>query len=349
MLMVSSLAASPAAVSGHYRSRSSRSGDLAFGCSSTITSAAHARFNQALARRIEWIHHGLFESSEAESWLHADDPDPTVAAPQFSASLKTRELPHFFQQLSRLRLLTPAEEVQLFRKMNYLKYRAACAQRELDPARPDLALVHEVEQSLAASEELRNRIWGANLRLVVGLAKSCVAAQLSLDELISEGSLALWRAVEKFDFDRGFRFSTYATHVVRRTLFRLLQQRRHDLSQLSGAVHQRSQDMPEDDDGPLPVTDFDVLQTALNGLLARLNEREQLIVAARFGLREFQQPLTLQALADQLGVCKERVRQLELRAIAKLRTWAEELSPDRSGSGRSSSDRCGSAATLTES
>ena len=132
------------------------------------------------------------------------------------------------------------------------------------------------------------------------------------------------RAAEKFDFDRGFRFSTYATCAVRRELANFVEKsarRRQRFGSGVGDLLQTSLE-PELPAGLAPRVHsklFDVLA----GMLSRLDEREQKIVLARYGFKSEVGKRTFQSLGEELGVCKERVRQLEARALRKLRTIAE--------------------------
>jgi RNA polymerase sigma factor (sigma-70 family) len=221
-------------------------------------------------------------------------------------------------------LLTRDEEVALFLRLNFVKYRATVLRAALDPARPDLPLLNDIELLLAEADRTRNRIWRANLRLVVSIAKRYVNPENSFDDLVSEGNMSLLRAIECFDISRGYRFSTYATWAIRKNYHRAITKRHRertrfttvDASQLAAAqVDTRSTRSPRQ---------AGATRHTLAKLLDRLPDRERLVVSARFGFDAGEHPQTLQQIADRLGVCKERSRQLLLRALDRLQKLARE-------------------------
>ncbi|QDU31068.1 RNA polymerase sigma factor SigA2 [Anatilimnocola aggregata] len=235
-------------------------------------------------------------------------------------------MPVHLARLCEAKLLKPAEEVALFRRMNYCKYEADRLRRKLNPQRPNRELVHQIEACLLQAKADRDRIVRANLRLVVSIAKKFANPRLAFDDLLSEGIGSLLRAAEKFDYDRGFRFSTYATQAVRRTLCRYLQNSQRDDRRFVNADALLFEDQHEEQTDPaLTESRWEDLRRNLKRLLARLDPRERAIIRRRFGLDEQAEVQTLQSLAEELGVCKERVRQLEMRAISKLRTLAEKV------------------------
>ena len=126
-------------------------------------------------------------------------------------------LPSYLTSLYGVPLLTREQEVHLFRKMNYLKYKASRLVARLDPEQPDNRLLDRIEDLYQQSVGVKNEIIRANLRLVVAMAKRYADRAEPLFELISDGNISLIRAVEKFDFARGFKFSTYATWAIIRT------------------------------------------------------------------------------------------------------------------------------------
>lgn len=145
--------------------------------------------------------------------------------------------------------------------------------------------------------------------------------QQSFDELLSDGLLALLKAVDKFDFSRGFRFSTYAYRAIARNasqnLARQASQQRQQV-QLSAAE-------PVEDarrEKTIDERSWERLRSNLAEMMAHLDPREQFVVRSRFALGSQLQARTLQSLAEELGVSKERVRQLEQRAILKLNRLA---------------------------
>lgn len=260
---------------------------------------------------------------QAEVILEAE---PITVEPTPSIWKPGRDMPAHLARMCETALLKPSEEANLFRRMNYLKYQADLLRRSLDPESPDRELILQIERLLAIAHWDRNRIVRANLRLVVSIAKKFSDIRNPFDDLLSEGITSLLRAVEKFDYSRGFRFSTYATQAVRRTLFRYLQtsqrERMRFVTSEAGIFEETAE---EDGSATMSEARWDELRTTLTRLLGKLDARERAIIRNRFGLGNAPQVQTLQALAADLGVCKERVRQLEMRAISKLRTLAESV------------------------
>lgn len=216
-------------------------------------------------------------------------------------------------------LLTPEEEKRLFRRMNFCKFRAAKLASKASATPKAQAYVDEAVL-------IRNRIIRSNTRLVVSIAKSFVDLQNSFEDLFSDGVIGLVQAAEKFDIERGFRFSTYATRAIRRNLYRIVTNRRRDRTRFStGSLD--SQTEPEDVDRGSTISEsrWDDLQTRLRSMLSALDPRERQIVRARFGLESTRDVVTLQCLAKKMGICKERVRQLEKRALDKLRMMASDV------------------------
>lgn len=235
---------------------------------------------------------------------------------------------HFVRMCS-TPLLSAADERDLFRLMNFCKYRANAARSPLSAARPNRRKLAEFQQFSQLAARLRNHIVNANVRLVVSIVKKFSDRNNDFDELFSEGVHSLLRAAEKFDFDRGFRFSTYATCAIRRELANYVEKsarRRQRFGSGVGELLKTSLE-PELPAGLAPRVHTKLYET-LTGMMRRLDERERLIVQARYGFKSADGKRTFQSLGVELGVCKERVRQIEARALRKLRTIAKNSGLD---------------------
>jgi RNA polymerase primary sigma factor len=235
-----------------------------------------------------------------------------------------RDLPPYLARLYEIPLLTHEQERHLFRKMNYLKYKAARLRAALDPVRPNPGVMDRIERLHRQAVDVKNQIVSANLRLVVSIAKRHAGHNQDFFELVSDGNISLMRAVEKYDFARGFKFSTYASWAIMKNYSRSIpdeQQRRRRYS--TGATEA----LAVTEDRRSDQHDMEVRQTrreaAVERILRRLDAREKEIIAHRFGLHG-EQWLTLKQVGGLIGVTKERARQLEARAISKLRQAAQE-------------------------
>jgi RNA polymerase sigma factor (sigma-70 family) len=210
--------------------------------------------------------------------------------------------------------------------MNYLKYRVNVLRSQLDPDASDGELVERAEEYLRAAHVIRDRIVRANMRLVLSIVKKFATPQYSFDELLSDGIETLMYAVDKFDFDRGFRFSTYAYCSIARCAFRQVVARQKEVGRFEGVVEEIAAAHSEYCERQLVnETCWNELCGTLHGMLSRLDRRERYIVRRRYAIGTKGGAETFQSIAGKLGVSKERVRQLEKRAIEKLRTMAKEM------------------------
>jgi RNA polymerase primary sigma factor len=234
-------------------------------------------------------------------------------------------LPPYLASLYEVPLLTREQEVHLFRKMNYLKYKAGKLRKTLDLAHPKSGLMDEIERLYDQSVSVKNEVISANLRLVVSIAKRHVGPVENFFELVSDGNVSLIRAVEKFDFERGNKFSTYASWAIMKNFARTIpdEHRRRDryrtsYAEMFGVTEDIRSDQYEQESAQSRR------QAQVERILERLDEREQRIIISRFGLSRGQEPLTLKEVGAELGVTKERIRQIEARALSKLRKAAQD-------------------------
>lgn len=234
-------------------------------------------------------------------------------------------LPPYLASLYEVPLLTREQEVHLFRKMNYLKFKACKLREQLDPARPRASLMEQIERLHDEAVAVKNEIISANLRLVVSIAKRHVGPMENFFELVSDGNVSLIRAVEKFDFARGNKFSTYASWAIMKNFARTIpdEHRHRDRFRTSQAELFTTAADVRTDQYEQEVAQYQ-REAAVQKILERLDERERTIIIKRFGLDRSQEPLTLKEVGAEIGVTKERVRQIEARTLSKLRKAAQE-------------------------
>lgn len=234
-------------------------------------------------------------------------------------------LPPYLASLYEMPLLTREQEAHLFRKYNYLKYKTAKLREQLDPAQPRSSLMDEIEELQLQTVAIKNEIARANLRLVVSIAKRHVTPDQNFFELVSDGNMSLLRAIEKFDFARGNKFSTYASWAIMKNFARTIpgEFKHRDRFRTSQdelfAATQEHRGNPLVEEGAQHTR-----EAQIERILRRLDDREQKIIIGRFGLDHAQEPQTLKEVGASLGVTKERIRQIEARALTKLRQAAKE-------------------------
>lgn len=276
------------------------------------------RAEQLRSRPIEYIYNPQFDLPNADEII---EPAPIAAAPAATAPSKLGETHDgaYFKELYRVPLLEPARERDLFRCYNYLKYKADKLRRQINLNRVRTGQLKQVESLLLKANLVQNQIIRANLRLVVSIARKHVGSSQTLLELISDGNVSLIHAVEKFDYSRGYRFSTYASWAIMRNFARSVPQQRYQLDRfltikdevLDIAAGLRSYDPNE--------VNLGELRESLDALLARLTPRERTILMDHYGLDKDGRSTTFDQLGQKLGISKERVRQIEMKALDKLR------------------------------
>jgi RNA polymerase primary sigma factor len=280
----------------------------------------------------------------------------------------------YLQEIGETDLLTMREEVWLAKRMQRGKQaEEAMLDLTLSPAERSSYEADKLDGELARAHLIQ-----ANLRLVVSVAKKYVGRGLSFLDLIQEGNIGLMKATDKFDYARGFKFSTYATWWIRQAITRAisdqsrtirlpvhvgetinrvkktghrLQQilereptqeeiaRAMDISDekvrqvLDVSRHPISLEAPVGQDGdaflgdfiedetmppPLELASHELLKSQIGDALDKLTERERKIIVLRFGLEDGRFR-TLEEVGHEFGITRERIRQIEAKALRKLR------------------------------
>ncbi|WP_406694441.1 sigma-70 family RNA polymerase sigma factor [Singulisphaera sp. Ch08] len=282
------------------------------------------RARRLLGTELSYIGHPSFDDPGAQDAILAPMPAPTAAQTTRRSKPPVGMPPYLASLYDEAPLLTREQEAHLFRKMNYLKFRASRLRAQIDPEHAQTEDLDEIERDQAEALALRGQLVRANLRLVVSIARRNLGSQDDLFERVSDGNLVLFRAVETFDYARGNKFSTYATWAIRNQLARAShaksdRQAHFLLGQddiLALASDSRTE-APEHSDVQ------EQRQLTVARLLARLGDRERRVLIGRYGIGGACEQ-TLTQLGQELGVTKERVRQIEARAQEKLRGLARD-------------------------
>lgn len=283
------------------------------------------RRDSLFARAIDYIPCRQFLRADAEAQASTPPADAAVPLEVFDGpTIDARGATPYIASLYQTRLLSKYEEQYYFRRMNWLKFRAATGRGRLDRRRATQRQITQIETWIAEAETVKAILITSNLRLVVSIAKKFIDASWTFDELVSEGNVALMRAVEKFNFALGNRFSTYATYAIQRHFFRLSHRGRQFRKRFVNddeSLRDRAEDEPTNE--YCSTEQIDMLKGLFSRFLGELEPRERKIVVARFGF-DGKPPRTFRELGSQMGVCKERIRQIQTRAMEKLRTMAAE-------------------------
>ncbi|MEO6810888.1 MAG: sigma-70 family RNA polymerase sigma factor [Isosphaeraceae bacterium] len=285
------------------------------------------RARRLLDQKLEFMPHPSFDDPASAAEILRPTPIPVeTRAPRKVKAPKG--LPPYLASLYENPLLTREQEAHLFRKMNYLKSRANALRERIDPARAKTTDLDRIDRLQEDALEVKNQIISANLRLVVSIAKRHVGPSNNFFELVSDGNMSLIRAVEKFDYSRGNKFSTYASWAIMKNFARTIPEENYRRDRF---VTGHEEMFEAAADNRIDEHEYESAQKrnqeAVKGMLGRLDERERRIIISRFGIDGTKEQ-TLEQLGKELGITKERVRQIESRAQDKLLKIANEAKLD---------------------
>lgn len=276
---------------------------------------------------LDHIYNEDFEDFSREEEYLA--PMPDAETPQRKVRTPA-DLPNYLAALYDSPLLTREQEYHLFRMMNYLKHKANQLRASLPETKGSkIAIMDQIDALYLDAVRVKNQIVQCNLRLVISIAKRHVASSDDFFSLVSDGNMSLIRAVEKFDYSRGNKFSTYASWAIMKNFARTIPTEFKHRDRFRTTTEELF--LSRQDERLDPYAEETVQrrrQRELSKILNRLDEREQKIITARFGLGRGSEPLTLKQVGEEMGVTKERIRQLEARALDKLREAASEVKID---------------------
>jgi RNA polymerase sigma factor (sigma-70 family) len=292
------------------------------------------RAQRLLEQPLDYIYHESFDDPTVEAGYTAPMPNAEEYEAKRREMKAPRDVPAELAAMYEVPLLNKDQEQHLFRKMNYLKHRASqlrlrmCkdgSDTEVDPTRVRIQDLREIEELQAEANEVKDQLISANMRLVANIAKRHAAQTDNFWELMSDGNMSLIRAVEKFDYSRGFKFSTYASWAIMKNFARSIPEEKHRRERFVTGhedLFEAAQDNRTDEHEQLATTER--AATCVNRLLEHLEPRERAIIRMRAGLDDGTKAMTLEEIGQQFGITKERVRQLNARAMKKLRELVAE-------------------------
>jgi RNA polymerase primary sigma factor len=225
------------------------------------------------------------------------------------------------------KLMSASEEKLMFLRYNFAKKRLGEIKERVEAkglTKADAeALVHWHHKM----EHFREYLTRTNLALVLAMAKRTRLGDIDFAEIVSEGNMALLRAVDKFNVERGFKFSTYACRAILKAFSRTAQ--KHSRHRVRFPVEfepeQEKSKWSEEKHDAVEGDLVDELKQIVDRNLAQLSNIEQTVIKQRFNWDQRQEtPLTLEQVGRIIGVTKERVRQIQNKALIKIRRLIED-------------------------
>ncbi len=288
-----------------------------------LSSADRELLRSVLEEPPEYVANTLFGKRNAEKVLFADEDGESRQSVD-----QMLDEPNAVK--SAMSTLSAEEEQLAFQRFNYARYRVCRVLKKHAGRRLTLSGAREAVLWQRRALCARSFIVQANLPLVLAMAKRTRLNGIDYNELISEGNMALLRSVSKFDCSRGFKFSTYACRAILKSFSRVAMR----------TTRYRGR-FPTEYDPSLEKSDYietkreeehgdcvEELRGVLNSNLADLSDIEWTVIRSRFALgpsgEAKAEPKTLEQVGSIIGVTKERVRQIQNKALRKLRVALEE-------------------------
>lgn len=274
----------------------------------------------SIPETVECMMHPSFEASATEATLFGED----VAEPQIDTWRQAMEVPERAPAPSaRHAILTREEEVHLFLRLNYARYRLGLL-ADAQERRVSVARARQMAFWFRRVLKVRSDLVNANMALVLALVKQKRTTNVELAELVAEGNATMLRCVDKFDVSYGFKFSSYASTAIFKRFSRLAGQsakyRTHFPTEFRPELEQSDYDTKKHE-WQLDYS-VELLREILTANRAELTDREQTIIQSRFPFSGGKKR-TVADVADSLGITKERVRQLQNKALGKIRAVME--------------------------
>jgi RNA polymerase primary sigma factor len=296
------------------------------------------RAQRLLEQPLDYIYHVSFDDPAMEPVILALMPDEEEYEAKKRQMKAPKDVPAELVPMYEVPLLSKEQEQHLFRQFNFLKHKASQLRRrllkdseegdeeiEVDPTRVRIQDLKRIEDLQAQANDVKERLISSNMRLVANIAKKYAAQTDNFWELMSDGNMSLIRAVEKFDYSRNFKFSTYASWAIMKNFARSIPEEKHRRERFVTGhedLFEAAPDNRSDEHEILATTER--ATTCVNRLLEYLEPRERAIIRMRAGLDDNAKGMTLEEIGQQFGITKERVRQLNARAMKKLRDIVQQ-------------------------
>ncbi|AQQ09888.1 RNA polymerase sigma factor RpoD [Sedimentisphaera cyanobacteriorum] len=285
------------------------------GCS---RSSVYRAINRSKAKRIEAVELGFVDSPDFQkpAQMKKIEEKKIFLPSHVEVSTSPDDVNRYISRINRIKPATRDHELEMFKKYNCLKKLHQQEKKTLNLSSPSGKKLQKMQSRLEEIGRIKHAVFQSNLRVVINIAAKHIGKHISFAELISEGNMALFRAIEGYDYTKGFRFSTYAGWAVVRSFARITPS---DSLPLEDSMHT---DMRNVDVSSVPVVeqagrDLDEV------ISANLDPKEQFVVKSHYGLDDpsliKKKKKTLKQIGKELGVSQETARQIELKALQKLR------------------------------
>jgi RNA polymerase sigma factor (sigma-70 family) len=293
---------------------------------SPIPKALRARAEALLEENYAFMDSSVFRRKNIEAELFTEDAERSLPLTSWYQPTRDDAFENGVSG-SAPQLMKADEERMMFLRYNCSKMRLSQIQRKTKREGLNKDLAEQVVEWHRRFEHYREYLVRTNLALVLAMAKRTRLGDTDFSEIVSEGNMALLRAVDKFNVERGFKFSTYACRAILKAFSRTaMKHSRHrtrfpvefepDLEQSDWVDKKR--DVVEEDC-------IDELKQIVDRNLADLSDTEQTVIRRRFNWQQQEEtPLTLEEVGKIIGVTKERVRQIQNKALAKIRKLMED-------------------------
>jgi RNA polymerase sigma factor (sigma-70 family) len=290
-----------------------------------IPRAVRQQVETLLLENYAFMDSPMYQQAGVEKNLFSFDVEPVLPKTSWYQPTRDEAIEETMSQAPQL--MSAAEERLMFYRYNYCKFRLSQLKATIEQNGLTLAAANDFLEWHRKFEHFREYLVRTNLALVLAMAKRTRLGDIDFAEIVSEGNMALLRAVDKFNVDRGFKFSTYACRAILKAFSRTaMKSSRHrtrfpvefepDLEKSDWADRRR--DAVEEDC-------IDELKAIVDRNLADLSNVEQTVIRRRFNWEQADEsPLTLEEVGQIIGVTKERVRQIQNKALVKIRNVMED-------------------------
>lgn len=296
------------------------------------------RIEKLLETTIRYFYHESFDDSKMQKVILGEMPDYDTYQKNLCkmVKIKNQKINPEMYPCYESPLLSFAQEQHLFRQMNYFKYRAKTIIKNLDISSPNESKIKAAESFIEKATKVRNLISSSNFRLATQIMKHRRSSteKMETDSVLSDAYVDVIKAVDYFNWTLGHRFSTYATWVIRKNYFRDSKHKSSQSEKLSsiddGVDFVECKNSQAEDERDHKSRQH--LIKNLIGMLVRENlgtdrVRQAYVLENYFGVNG-RDKRTLEQISEEIGVTKERVRQLKERGLEWIQQRVIEMSLD---------------------